>query len=110
MILGPKHGINRVRASDYLTRLIMSIHSPSCVLSNPEQFYVKVCSCGVVHLSFGFAMINTTPEALIAITETLKDVTYELKKKIKAQSPQLTQEQIIDNVIQGPFLKPAPSQ
>jgi hypothetical protein len=53
-------------------------HSP-CVMTDTEQFYVRVCGCGVVHLCFGATLINLSPEAIIAVTETLKEVSNKLR-------------------------------
>ncbi|MEO5970130.1 MAG: hypothetical protein ABIQ95_09400 [Bdellovibrionia bacterium] len=53
-------------------------HSP-CVMTDTEQFYVRICGCGVVHLCFGATLINLAPEAIIAVTETLKEVSNKLR-------------------------------
>ncbi len=53
-------------------------HTPF-VMNNTEQFCVRVCGCGVVHLCFGATLINLGPEALIAVTETLREVSSKLR-------------------------------
>ena len=71
----------------------MSIHRPPCVMSDTEQFYVCLCACGVVHLSFGPTVINATPETVIALSETLREVSQELRRRLAAP----------ENVIRGHF-------
>ena len=53
-------------------------------MTDTNQFFVRLCQCGVVHLSFGPAVIHATPETVIAITETLKEVSTGLRQKLKA--------------------------
>jgi hypothetical protein len=48
------------------------------VLKDTDSFYVKICNCGVVHLCFGPTTLNLTGQAVIAVTETLKQVSEEL--------------------------------
>ena len=57
-------------------------HDMPCIMTTTEQFYVRLCSCGVVHLNFGYSVVNVSPEAAIAITETLKELSSELRKRV----------------------------
>src|SRR5689334_2792438 len=59
------------------------IHTP-CVMRDTDQFFVRVCGCGIIHLCFGATTLNLAPEALIAVTETLKDLSDAIKMKMKA--------------------------
>ena len=92
-------------------------HSVPCVMTSSDQFYVRLCTCGVVHLSFGCTVINVSPEAAVAISETLREVTenlrIELRKKVinsllKNGASENTPEFEIKNVITGRF--PAPTR
>lgn len=61
----------------------MGLHYPGqCIMTNTDQFFVKVCGCGVVHLNFGVAVINVTAETAVAISETLREVATELRSKL----------------------------
>lgn len=83
-------------------------HSP-CVMSNTEQFFVKLCSCGVVHLNFGPTVVNATPETIIAITETLREISSELRKRLSQEDSVNGHQAAIDfdgNVIRGRFPSP----
>ena len=64
-------------------------------MKDTDSFYIRLCPCGVVHLCFGAATINLTAEALIAVSETLKEVTASLRQKLHSSLP--------DNVIAGNF-------
>jgi hypothetical protein len=65
----------------------MGSHPTSpCVMTNTDQFFVRVCECGVVHLSFGSAVIHVSSKAAIAITETLREVSQELRKQLESDS------------------------
>ena len=80
-------------------------HAP-CVMTNTDQFLIRVCGCGVVHLSFGPAIINVTAEAMIAITETMKDVAATLRQQLAGEDAVNADEVSIDasgNVIFGRF-------
>jgi hypothetical protein len=88
----------------------MSIHHPPCVMTNTDQFFVRICGCGVVHLSFGPAIINVTQETAIAISETLREVSLELRKRIACYDPADADQAANNpnsNVVLGRF--PAPS-
>ena len=78
-------------------------HHPTapCIMTNTDQFFVRICGCGVVHMNFGCAIINVSYETAIAITETLKDVSTELKRHL-APAMGNTGEPL-NNVIQGHF-------
>ena len=54
-----------------------------CVMTDTHQFYVRLCPCGVVHLSFGPAVIHATPETVVAIAETLRELSVGLRKDIE---------------------------
>ena len=88
-------------------KLFMSSHHLSpCVMSNTDQFFVRVCGCGVVHLSFGCATINVSSKTAIAITETLKEVTLELRRKLDSMEQLNEDTAAIDsngNVVYGNF-------
>ena len=75
-------------------------------MTNTSEFFVRVCGCGVVHLSFGCTIVNVSPEAAIAISETLREVATELKKRIPAATPDQssgTPQEPRDNIIVGNF-------
>ncbi len=80
-------------------------HAP-CVMTDTEQFYIRACGCGIIHLNFGPAVINVTAEVMIAITETLKEAASELRTRLNAEDPVNSGEAAIDvsgNVIVGRF-------
>ena len=84
----------------------MSTHHSPCVMTSTDQFLVRVCGCGVVHLNFGPAVIHVTAETTIAITETLKEVAAQLRKQLAAYDPVNADQAAIDpsgNVIIGRF-------
>jgi hypothetical protein len=56
-------------------------------MTNTDQFYIRICGCGVVHLSFGATVINISAETAIAITETLKEVSVDLRNRLQGQGP-----------------------
>lgn len=56
------------------------------IMRDTDSFYVRICSCGVVHLCFGPTTLNLTPHAMIAVTETLKQVSEEVKIRVQANS------------------------
>lgn len=56
-------------------------HTP-CVMTNTDSFYFRICDCGVIHLCFGATTLNLSPEALIAVSETLKEVSAKLKSEL----------------------------
>ena len=58
-------------------------HSVPCVMTSSDQFYVRLCTCGVVHLSFGCTVINVSPDAAVAISETLREVTENLRIELR---------------------------
>ncbi len=80
-------------------------HAVPCVMTNMEQFHVRVCGCGVVHISFGSTVVNVSSEVAIAISETLREVSGELRKRLALQnSGKLDQPTFnSDNVILGKF-------
>jgi hypothetical protein len=65
------------------------------IMKDTESFYVRICQCGVIHLCFGAATINLTSEALIAVSETLREVATTLRQQMNASVPA--------NVITGKF-------
>ncbi len=70
------------------------------IMSETNSFYIRNCSCGVFHLCFGFTTLNLTAAALIAVTETLKEVCADMinqSQKPPIQSPTPT------NIILGKF-------
>jgi len=68
------------------------------VMKDMDSFYIRLCACGVIHLCFGSTTINLTSEALIAVSETLKEITPSLRQKHAPISTPLP-----DNVIPGNF-------
>lgn len=84
----------------------MSNHHAPCVMTDTEQFLVRICGCGVIHLNFGPAIINMTPEALIAVSETLREVALEVRKRIAREDPVNADDAAIDpngNIVWGRF-------
>lgn len=93
------------------------------IMRDTEAFYVRICGCGVVHLCFGPTTLNLTQQAVVAVSETLKEVAQELVLRtlrtepssapVSSQSPNsehdMTQASMISsaipNVIQGRFQK-----
>ena len=75
------------------------------IMKDTDSFYVRICNCGVVHLCFGATTLNLTQDAVIAVTETLKEITQELelrKKREPAPPPEIRPNE--DGiVIQGNF-------
>ena len=53
-------------------------HTP-CVMTDTNSFYVRICGCGIVHLCFGPTTLNLSPESVVAVTETLKEISAELR-------------------------------
>lgn len=53
-------------------------HTP-CVMTDTDSFYVRICGCGVVHLCFGPTTLNLSPESVVAVTETLKEISAALR-------------------------------
>lgn len=77
-------------------------------MTDTEQFFVRVCDCGVVHLSFGPAIVNATPETVIAITETLKGISAELRNSLRQAEDSIDGDQAVrsphgGNVVRGRF-------
>lgn len=75
-------------------------HAVPYIMTNPEQFSVRVCGCGVVHMSFGCAVINVSPEAAIAISETLREVLGDLRTHLEEKIKKCENS---NNVISGFF-------
>jgi hypothetical protein len=75
------------------------------IMQDTDSFYVRICGCGVIHLCFGATTLNLTHQAVIAVSETLKEITSELHFKTQmdsiTQDPQINSESA--NVIQGHF-------
>jgi hypothetical protein len=85
---------------------LMTSHHAPCVMTETDQFFVRICGCGVVHLNIGFAVINLSPEATIAVTETLKEVSAKLRKQMEIMDPVNSDQATLDsmgNVIVGKF-------
>ena len=83
-----------------------SHHSSPCIMKNTDQFFVRICGCGVVHMNFGCAIINVSSETAIAITETLKEVSHQLRQQLESNDPMNADQATIDssgNVIKGRF-------
>lgn len=81
-------------------------HGGPCIMTDTDQFYVRICGCGVVHLSFGVAVINVSIETAIAITETLKEVSTDLRNRLQCHDPMNADQATIDpasNVVYGRF-------
>lgn len=55
--------------------------NPGSVMTNTDHFFVKVCGCGVVHICWGPTTLNLTREAFIAVSETLKEISTQLKRQ-----------------------------
>jgi hypothetical protein len=74
-------------------------------MKDTDSFYVRICGCGVIHLCFGATTINLTEQAVIAVTETLKNVSLELISKMQIKSDQSNPSNFPDtgNIIQGNF-------
>jgi len=74
-------------------------------MTNTDDFYVRICGCGVVHLSFGATTLNLSSEAVIAVTETLKGISREVRTQLKKQMTQLeaSAPSSEGNVVQGRF-------
>lgn len=88
-------------------------HSVPCVMTSSEQFFVRVCACGVVHMSFGCTVVNVSSEAAVAIAETLREVTdtlrLEIRKRLLANpTSEFAEPQELGKVISGRF--PAPQR
>ncbi|MGE0616647.1 MAG: hypothetical protein AB7P04_13515 [Bacteriovoracia bacterium] len=81
----------------------MSNHGGPCVMTNTDQFYVRACGCGVVHLSFGPSVINVSQEAFVAVAETMAELSQEIRKRI--QAPEQATVDSAGNVIYGRFPK-----
>jgi hypothetical protein len=75
------------------------------IMKDTDSFYVRICNCGVVHLCFGPTTLNLTPDAVIAVTETLKQVSHELliKKTTETHPNAPAVELNPGNVLQGNF-------
>ncbi len=82
----------------------MDGHGGPGVMSNTDDFYTKVCGCGVVHLSFGATCINMTPAALLAVSDTLREVALTLRNRAAepASAAQIAAS-LESNVIHGDF-------
>lgn len=65
-------------------------HSP-CVMTDTEQFYVRFCPCGVVHLAFGPSVVNLSVAAFFSVTESLQSLSAEMRERMK---------QVQSNVVQ----------
>jgi hypothetical protein len=52
-------------------------------MTDTEQFFVRICGCGVVHLCFGPSVVNVTLGTALAITETLKEVMDEAFRRAR---------------------------
>lgn len=74
-------------------------HAP-CVMTSTEDFYVRLCGCGVVHLSFGSTVLNLSPQVTVAITETLKELSENIRSRQVGEA--------CGNVIRGPFRERRP--
>lgn len=100
---------------------IMSFHhSVPNVMTNSDQFFVRLCGCGVVHMSFGCTVVNLSPEAAVAISETLREVTDSLKIEMRKrmvnslltdkteplEAQLVTESALPKNVISGRFPQP----
>ncbi len=57
----------------------MSAHYAPCVMTNTDQFSVRLCGCGVVHLTFGVSAVHVSPEALVAMSDILQGVAAEIR-------------------------------
>ena len=64
-------------------------------MTSMDSFFAKVCQCGVIHVCFGPTMLNLSPEVLIAVTETLKSLSSEVRVRLTSQT--------LAPVIQGNF-------
>lgn len=75
------------------------------ILKNGDSFYIRICNCGVIHLCFGATTVNLSEEALLAVSETLKDVCHEMlsrrQKEVYVTSNLNKQDE--NNLIQGNF-------
>lgn len=58
-----------------------SSHSP-CVMTDTEQFYVRFCPCGVVHLAFGPSVVNLSRDAFLMVSESLQALSAEMKAQM----------------------------
>lgn len=74
-------------------------------MTNTDQFYVRICGCGVVHLCFGATTLNLSAETVIAVTETLKEVSQELRVRMMndTANPDSAMIDADGNVIRGHF-------
>jgi hypothetical protein len=80
-------------------------HTP-CVMTTMDSFYVKACGCGVIHLCFGPTTLNLSPEVVIAVTETLREVARDLRNQLiepERSEKHTANAQEFGNVIQGKF-------
>lgn len=84
----------------------MSVHHSSRVMKNAEDFSMRICGCGVVHLNFGATSVTATPEAVIGMAETLKEVAHTLKGSLRNHDPVNADPATIDpagNIVAGRF-------
>lgn len=79
-------------------------HTP-CVMTDTTSFFVRICPCGVVHLCFGSTTLNLSPQTVIAVTETLKEVSFEIQSRVLSAptSDFKTLDTSLANVIHGKF-------
>lgn len=61
----------------------MSVHHSPRVMQDAEDFFIRICGCGVVHLNFGVANITATPETVIAMADTFQEVARTLRKHLE---------------------------
>jgi len=83
------------------------MHGSSCVLTDKEQFYVRVCGCGVVHLGFGASSVNVSPDLIPFIAETLAIVARDLEMRRRTGGIRKEEASIDDagNIVFGNFQK-----
>lgn len=90
----------------------MSAHYAPCVMTSTDQFSVRLCGCGVVHLTFGVSAVHVSPEALVEMSDILRGVASEIRgpevELVVHPEPQIISEQrtkpeTSGNVIFGRF-------
>lgn len=75
------------------------------IMSDTSSFYIRICGCGIIHLCFGSTTINLTKNAVIAVSETLKEVVSNLRDRseLKSRLDQTQAELDGPNIINGNF-------
>ncbi len=54
-------------------------------MTSTDQFYMKLCECGAVHLSLGPTILNVSPAVALVIAETLSEYAPVLRRLCSEQ-------------------------